>query len=218
MKNFKKIILLIFILLLPLTLRFFAQENLVDEKRFSEVQLAELKFQQELSLIQNKLRKDNEPFLLFHEQKTKFSFLLIHGFTASSWEMGDLGQYLYIKGFNVYGMLLEGHGTKKEDLLDIKWEDWYQSVEDAYELTKLIGDKVIVVGLSTGGNLALHLAANKPEVSGVISLASAIFFEDWKINFSGAGKYFIKYNLRPLPSGLKPYYYENRAVSAIHEV
>jgi carboxylesterase len=132
--------------------------------------------------------------------------------------MRDLGQYLYDKGFNVYGVLLAGHGTKEADLLNIKWEDWYQSVEDAYELTKLIGDKVIVVGLSTGGDLALHLAADKPEVSGVVSLASAIFFEDWKINFSGIGKYFIKYNLRPLPPELKHYYYENRAVSAIYEV
>lgn len=132
--------------------------------------------------------------------------------------MRGLGQYLYNKGFNVYGMLLDGHGTKEEDLLKVKWEDWYQSVERSFEFTKLVGDEVIVVGFSTGGALALHMAANRPEVFGVVSLASAIFFQDWKINFSGIGKYFIKYNFRPLAPELKPYYYENRAVSAIYEV
>ncbi|MDD5773705.1 MAG: alpha/beta fold hydrolase [bacterium] len=218
MRTFKLIFSHILIFLLLSNFSLSAQENLINEKVFSEIQLAQLRFQQELSLIQDKLREDNEPFLLIHEKKTKVSFLLIHGFTASPWEMRDLGQYLHGKGFNVYGMLLDGHGTKEEDLLNTKWEDWSQSVEDAYELTKLIGDEVIVVGLSTGGDLALHLAAGKPEVSGVVSLASAIFFQDWKINFSGIGKYFMKYNFRPLPPVLKHYYYENRAVSAIYEV
>ncbi len=125
MKNFKKILLHIFIFLLLMDFNIFAQENLINEKMFSEVQLAELKFQQELSLIQGKLRNsENKPFLFAHEQKTKVSFLLIHGFTASPWEMKDLGEYLYEKGYNVYGMLLEGHGTKEEDLLKLKWEDW----------------------------------------------------------------------------------------------
>ncbi len=208
MKNFRKILLPVFIFLLFLNFNLFA----------SEVQLAELRFQQELSLIQNKLRKDNEPFLLVHQEKTKVGFLLIHGFTGSSWDMKKLGQYLYDKGYNVYGVLLKGHGTKEDDLLKIKWEDWYQSVDDAYRLTKLIGDEVIVVGFSMGGNLVMHLAVNKPELKGIVSLASAIFFEDWKIVLSPIGKYFIKYSNRPLPPELKPYYYENRAVSAIHEV
>lgn len=132
--------------------------------------------------------------------------------------MRDLGQCLYNKGFNVYGMLLDGHGTKEEDLLEIKWEDWYRSVKRAYELTRLVGDEVIVVGSSTGGDLALHLAVDKPKVFGVVLLASAIFFQDWRINFSGIGKYFIKYNFRPLSPELKPYYYESMAVSAIYEV
>ena len=190
----------------------------MDENKFSEVQMAELRFQQELSLMQDKLKEGNEPFFYTHEEKTEFSFLLVHGFSACPWEMKDLGEYLYKKGYNVYGMILDGHGTKEEDLLKVKWEDWYQSVEDTYELTKLIGDRVIIVGLSTGGDLALRLAADKPELSGVVSLSSAIFFKDWKIVFSGIGKYFIKYNSRPLSPVLKHYYYENRAVSAIYEV
>ncbi|MEW6087021.1 MAG: alpha/beta fold hydrolase [bacterium] len=219
MKIFKKILLHVLLFLSCLNFNLLAQENLVDEKNFSEVQLAELRFQQELSLIQERLRnKDNGPFLYTHEKKTKTVFLLIHGFTASPWEMRDLGEYLYEKGYNVYGLLLEGHGTKEEDLLKIKWEDWYQSVEDAYELAKLLGDNVIVAGFSTGGDLALHLAVNKPGLKGIVSLASAVFFADWKIVLSPVGKYFIKYNKRPLPDKLKPYYYENRAVSAVHEV
>jgi carboxylesterase len=219
MRIYKLVLLHIFIFVLLLNFSLCAQENLIDENKFSEVQLAQLRFQQELSIIQHKLRNDaNGPFLFAHEQKTKFSFLLIHGFTASPWEMKNLGEYLYEKGYNVYGMLLDGHGTKEEDLLKVKWEDWYQSVDDAYELTKLMGDNVIVAGFSTGGDLALLLALNKPEMKGVVSIASAIFFEDWKISLSPVGKYFIKYNLRPLPMELKPYYYEKRAVTAISEV
>lgn len=184
----------------------------------SGVVFAQKKFQFELYKIKSKLRPGNEPLLLSHGEKTSIAILLIHGFTASPWEMKDLGNYLHAKGFNVYVMRLAGHGTKPEDLLNIKWEDWYKSTEDAYEITRLLGNKVVVAGLSTGGLLALHLSVNKPDIAGVISLSSALYFQNWKICFSGIGQYFADYDFRPLDESLKPYYYEKRALSAINEV
>jgi carboxylesterase len=84
--------------------------------------------------------------------------LLIHGFTASPTEVRPVGEYLNKKfDFDVYSVLLEGHGTKPEDLRKTKWQDWYQSAEKAF---LDIEECSFVLGLSTGGLLACHLAVN----------------------------------------------------------
>ncbi|MBI4650589.1 alpha/beta fold hydrolase [Candidatus Desantisbacteria bacterium] len=184
----------------------------------NDIDLAQKKYQTEYLKIKHRLRPGNEPFLLSHGQKTKVAFLLIHGFTASPWEMKDMGEYLYKKGYNVYGICLPGHATSPDDLMGVTWQDWYKSVCASYEITKLLGNKVVIAGESTGGVLALYLAANKPNVSGVISLSSAVFFQNRTICLSGIAKYFIKYNIRPLEEKYKPYYYEKRAMPAVYEV
>ncbi len=161
----------------------------------------------------------NTPHLYTSGGYTKKAVLLIHGFTASPWEMSDLGGFLKKRGINAYAMRLAGHGTKPEDLLNIKWGDWYKSVEKGLELTGYLGEEVCVIGVSTGGVLAVKLAAeHSGEIQGIAVLAPAIFLQDWRSSFTGIGKYFLKYSVRPLEGKYKAYYYEKRSVSAIWEL
>lgn len=100
--------------------------------------------------------------------------LLIHGFTATTSEVRPLAEFLHSKGLTVSAPLLAGHGTHPDDLNESKWQDWYQSAETAYLLLKTDHDKVWVGGESMGGVLALMLAANHPEIAGLLLYAPAL--------------------------------------------
>lgn len=160
-----------------------------------------------------------EPRLYSTGNYSDKAVLLIHGFTACPWEMADLGEFLRQQGVNAYAMRLAGHGTRPEDLLKIKWPDWYQTVEEGLRVTRLLGKEVYVMGVSTGGALTVKLAAEHPEeIRGVVCLAPAIYLADWKSSLTGVVRFFVKYNVRPLKEEFKPYYYEERAMSAIYQL
>src|SRR5213078_2004834 len=76
-----------------------------------------------------------------------------------------------------HGVRLPGHATRIEDLDETRWTDWAGAVEDAFDAMRLSCNRVAVVGLSLGGLLSLHLAATRPEVAAVASLAAPLWLE-----------------------------------------
>jgi carboxylesterase len=100
--------------------------------------------------------------------------LLIHGFTATTAEVRLLAKYFHTRGFTVSGPLLPGHGTRPEDLNQVRWQDWAEDVEACYQELKVRCQQVFVGGESTGGLLALYLAAAHPEIAGVLAYAPAL--------------------------------------------
>jgi esterase/lipase len=105
--------------------------------------------------------------------------LLVHGFLASPSEMRPLGDRLLQRGFPVMGVRLAGHGTSPWDLRERRWEDWLASVQDGLRILHPFCHQVAVVGFSTGGALALALAAGHPQgLAGVASIAAPLQFVD----------------------------------------
>lgn len=102
------------------------------------------------------------------------SVLLIHGFTATTSEVRPLGEMLNRKGLTVSAPLLAGHGTHPDDLNRTTWQDWYASAEEAYLALRGASESVWVGGESMGGVLALMLAANHPEIAGLLLFAPAL--------------------------------------------
>jgi carboxylesterase len=100
--------------------------------------------------------------------------MLIHGFTATPQEVRRLATNLYRAGFTTAGPLLPGHGTTPADLNRTRWQDWYHAVETTYLNLKSNYPKVYVGGESTGGLLALLLAARIPSIAGVLAYAPAL--------------------------------------------
>ena len=94
--------------------------------------------------------------------------LVLHGFTGSPHSIRGLAQALAAAGLAVEAPLLPGHGTTMEDLLASGWDDWRAGAEAAY--VELAGRcrRVVVAGLSMGGSLAASLAADHPEVAGMV--------------------------------------------------
>jgi carboxylesterase len=135
--------------------------------------------------------RDIEPFDFLGN---KIGCLLIHGFTGSPGEMRPLGEHLHNKGYTVKGVLLPGHGTSVEDLAQTDWKSWYSEVEKGYRQLQARCNKIFVIGLSMGGALALHLAANEIIKGGIVSICAPIYLAKKKAYFAPIARHFVKYS------------------------
>jgi carboxylesterase len=103
--------------------------------------------------------------------------LCVHGFTGTPYDVRYLGGRLHEAGYTVHGLRLPGHGTQLADLDGVRWSDWADAVETAFERLRATRPRVAVVGQSLGGLLALHLATRRREVVAVASLAAPLWLE-----------------------------------------
>lgn len=93
---------------------------------------------------------------------------MLHGFTGSPHSVRGVAQALAGAGWAVHAPLLPGHGTSPDDIRATAWEDWRQAAETAWAGLCARCDPVVVFGLSMGGTLAAALAADHPEVAGIV--------------------------------------------------
>ncbi|GLV47964.1 carboxylesterase [Thermus sp. LT1-2-5] len=101
--------------------------------------------------------------------------LLLHGFTSHPvLTLGPLPGVLREAGFAVAQPALPGHGTRPEDLLGVRWQDWLKEAEEAY---LALPEPRGVVGLSMGALLAAHLAAAHPTAA-LVALAPAFALQN----------------------------------------
>ena len=100
--------------------------------------------------------------------------LLIHGLTATVAEVRQLAERLHAEGYAICAPLLPGHGTSPEDANRVSWRDWIQHCEAALTEFSTRCERVFIGGESTGATIALHLAADHPEIAGVLAYAAAI--------------------------------------------
>ena len=69
----------------------------------------------------------------FIERKGSVGVLLVHGLTGTPTEMKQYGRVIARQGFTVACPELAGHCATIEALTATQWQDWYQSIEDAFE-------------------------------------------------------------------------------------
>jgi esterase/lipase len=121
----------------------------------------------------HKLKPDNQARIIWADSsktQTEYAIVYLHGFSASQME-GDPVHQNIAKQFhcNLYLARLAEHGIDTtEDLMNLTAEKYWESAKLAYAIGKQIGKKVILMSTSTGGTLALQLAANYPEIAGSI--------------------------------------------------
>ncbi|MCH5586038.1 alpha/beta fold hydrolase [Shimazuella sp. AN120528] len=141
------------------------------------------------------IKRSPDPFFY---SAGKTGILLIHGFTGTPSELRPMGDYLHKQGFTVFAPLLPGHGTSPEDLQMTRWQDWVQSVENAFEELKQSGvERLYLVGLSMGGILALIQTIQQQSlISGVVSMCAPIKVKDFRANFVRLIHWFKPFSLR----------------------
>ncbi len=95
--------------------------------------------------------------------------LVLHGFTGSPQTVRPLALRFAEAGHSVEVPLLPGHGTKIEDMVPTRFDDWYRAASAAYSDLESRCERVVVVGLSMGGTLATLLAVDH-EPAGLVAI------------------------------------------------
>lgn len=108
----------------------------------------------------------------------RIGVLLLHGFTGVPFSMRPLADAFADRGFAVRLPLLPGHGTHWRDLNRTPFRAWQDAARSAYDELAARCDLVFACGLSMGGSLALDLAADAPDLAGVVLINPAVALSD----------------------------------------
>ncbi|MBS1604686.1 MAG: alpha/beta hydrolase [Bacteroidetes bacterium] len=137
------------------------------------------------------IKPDNEARIVWADstrRKTPYAIVYLHGFSASQGEGIPLHREIASKfGCNLYLPRLAEHGLDTVDaMVGLTADNYWESARDALAVGSRLGDKVILMGTSTGGTFALQLAAAYPDsVAALVLLSPNIAINDpnaWLLN------------------------------------
>lgn len=126
------------------------------------------------------LKPDNEARVIWANPdqpgRTTVSLVYLHGFGASQAEGAPVHTALAKRyGFNLYLARLEGHGLGGDaPFLGLTPDAYLQSAREAVAIGQALGDRVVLMGSSTGASLALALASQNPAIAGVLAYAPLV--------------------------------------------
>ena len=115
------------------------------------------------------------------KQKTEYAIVYLHGFSASHGEGAPIHTEIAKEfGCNLFLSRLADHGLDTtEPLQKLNVDKYWESAKEALAIGKQLGNKVILMGTSTGGTNALQLAANYPnDVYALVLLSPNIAIND----------------------------------------
>ncbi|KQM74697.1 esterase [Pedobacter sp. Leaf216] len=138
----------------------------------------------------HKIKPGNEAEIIWADsihKQTEYAIVYLHGFSASKTE----GNPVYLNlakelNANLYLARLADHGI--DTLAPMQYftaDRLWETSKQAYAIGKKLGKKVILVGTSTGGTVALKLAATYPEINSLILLSPNVAINDknaWLLN------------------------------------
>jgi len=93
-------------------------------------------------------------------QRTPWSVVYLHGFSASRLETAPLAeQVAQALGANLFYTRLAGHGRASPDAMgEASVQDWMADAVEALRIGQTLGKRVLVISCSTGSTLATWLA------------------------------------------------------------
>jgi carboxylesterase len=101
--------------------------------------------------------------------------VVVHGFTANPTGTRPLGMRLASEGYSVEVPRLPGHGTSARDLSRTRYSDWRMTVVNAITSLARGCDRVVLVGHSMGGSIALDVAgAGEHDLAGIVTINSLV--------------------------------------------
>ena len=114
------------------------------------------------------LRPGSEKIVVWHDPEapsvTPLSIVYLHGFSADRHEVEPLVSELASDlGANVFFTRLRGHGQDGAAMGEARAEEWLDDTAEAIAIGGRIGERIVLMGTSTGGTLAVW-AASRPEV------------------------------------------------------
>ena len=127
--------------------------------------------------VQETATEPSDPFFILPENHNRIGIVLVHGFLSTPAEVRGFGEQLSELGYAVIGPRLKGHGTSPWDLREHSWEDWIESVQQAYDVMLAHCDRICLIGFSTGAAASLMLASAQLDgLVGVVAVSTPIKF------------------------------------------
>lgn len=140
----------------------------------------------------HKLKPDNQARVVWASDSTKsktpYAVVYLHGFSASQAEGDPVHRNIAAAfGCNLYLSRLAAHGIDTtEPMASLTADDNWESAKQALAIGRQLGQKVILIGTSTGGTNALQLAAAYPnDVAALVLLSPNIAINNdkaWLLN------------------------------------
>lgn len=118
-----------------------------------------------------------ESIILVHAHRTPRAFVLFHGLTNSPRQFRKLADTLYASGDNVFVPRLPDHGLRGATaavLGNLTAESLRDVADAAIDLAGGLGDSVVVLGVSLGGNMAAWAAQFRPDVYRAVIVSPAL--------------------------------------------
>ncbi|HRP56773.1 alpha/beta hydrolase [Agriterribacter sp.] len=138
------------------------------------------------------LKPNNQARIVWYndslKEKTVYAIVYLHGFSASQEEGYPVHTNIARAfGCNLYLSRLAEHGIDTAaPLKNLTASAYWESARDALAIGKQLGEKVILMGTSTGGTNALQLAATYPDdVYALVLLSPNIAIDNdkaWLLN------------------------------------
>lgn len=98
--------------------------------------------------------------------RTPLAIVYVHGFSASPAEIRPVPDRVARElGANLFFTRLAGHGRDGAAMAGAEAEDWLYDMAEAMAVGRRLGERVVVIGTSTGATLAA-LAATDPALNG----------------------------------------------------
>ncbi len=92
---------------------------------------------------------------------SEYAVVYLHGFSASRQEIAPVpAMVAEALGANLFETRLHGHGLSRNALTDVRAEDWLADGAEALAIGRRLGERLVVIGTSTGATLLLALAGD----------------------------------------------------------
>ncbi len=91
-----------------------------------------------------------------NDRRTEYVLVYLHGFSATRQETAPVSEMIADRlGANLFETRLAGHGLLANALADVTAEQWLDDAVESLAVAKTLGDKIVLIGTSTGATLAL---------------------------------------------------------------
>lgn len=124
-----------------------------------------------------------------YRKPTLISLVYLHGFSASRKDISPVVENLsHQLNANAFFTRFKAHGLENGDeFAKVTPQDWLDDAREALAIGRRIGQKVVLVGSSTGALLAAILAAEefeKRDIAAMILISPNFGIRDWRTPFA----------------------------------
>ncbi|GGY16879.1 alpha/beta hydrolase [Paludibacterium paludis] len=117
--------------------------------------------------------------------------LLVHGLGGTEYDLGSLAKRLAETGFATSVPCLPGHGGTPSDLLEVRLEDWLDTVTSEYRALRSRHRTVHLAGFCLGALIALEVARLTDHRDNLLLLSPPLFLDGWALPSLTWARHFV---------------------------